>query len=309
MKLFIQYLFFFLFISVNAQNLAQQLGYAPDSKLLIIHADDIGVAQGVNNASFSAFQKGAINSGSVMVPCPWFLEVAEFAKKNPKYDLGLHLTLTSEWKNYKWDGISSSNEISSLLNEKGHFYPSIDEVKINATYDDVKKELRAQVNYAKNFGFNPTHLDTHMGAVLVRQDITKAYFEIGEEFRIPVLAATIFKDLVNLDDIDESKIVWVQKVYQKSDDTPIDRENWDIFYSNVIKEIKPGLNVLLVHLGDDTPELKQMMVDHPGWGAKWRALDSEVLESSTFKKLMKQENIQLVQWNQIKKVIYPLIKF
>ena len=231
MKLFIQYLFFFLFISVNAQNLAQQLGYAPDSKLLIIHADDIGVAQGVNNASFSAFQKGAINSGSVMVPCPWFLEVAEFAKKNPKYDLGLHLTLTSEWKNYKWDGISSSNEISSLLNEKGHFYPSIEEVKINATYDDVKKELRAQVNYAKNFGFNPTHLDTHMGAVLVRQDITKAYFEIGEEFRIPVLAATIFKDLVNLDGIDESKIVWVQKVYQKSDDTPIDRENWDIFYS------------------------------------------------------------------------------
>ena len=309
MKLFIQYLFFFLFISVNAQNLAQQLGYAPDSKLLIIHADDIGVAQGVNNASFSAFQKGAINSGSVMVPCPWFLEVAEFAKKNPKYDLGLHLTLTSEWKNYKWDGISSSNEISSLLNEKGHFYPSIEEVKINATYDDVKKELRAQVNYAKNFGFNPTHLDTHMGAVLVRQDITKAYFEIGEEFRIPVLAATIFKDLVNLDDIDESKIVWVQKVYQKSDDTPIDKENWDIFYSNVIKDIKPGLNVLLVHLGDDTPELKQMMVDHPGWGAKWRALDSEVLESSTFKKLMKQENIQLVQWNQIKKVIYPLIKF
>jgi len=309
MKLFIQYLFFFLFISVNAQNLAQQLGYAPDSKLLIIHADDIGVAQGVNNASFSAFQKGAINSGSVMVPCPWFLEVAEFAKKNPKYDLGLHLTLTSEWKNYKWDGISSSNEISSLLNEKGHFYPSIEEVKINATYDDVKKELRAQVNYAKNFGFNPTHLDTHMGAVLVRQDITKAYFEIGEEFRIPVLAATIFKDLVNLDGIDESKIVWVQKVYQKSDDTPIDRENWDIFYSNVIKDIKPGLNVLLVHLGDDTPELKQMMVDHPGWGAKWRALDSEVLESSTFKKLMKQENIQLVQWNQIKKVIYPLIKF
>ena len=309
MKLFIQYLFFFLFISVNSQNLAQQLGYAPDSKLLIIHADDIGVAQGVNNASFSAFQKGAINSGSVMVPCPWFLEVAEFAKKNPKYDLGLHLTLTSEWKNYKWDGISSSNEISSLLNEKGHFYPSIEEVKINATYDDVKKELRAQVNYAKNFGFNPTHLDTHMGAVLVRQDITKAYFEIGEEFRIPVLAATIFKDLVNLDGIDESKIVWVQKVYQKSDDTPIDRENWDIFYSNVIKDIKPGLNVLLVHLGDDTPELKQMMVDHPGWGANWRALDSEVLESSTFKKLMKQENIQLVQWNQIKKVIYPLIKF
>ena len=309
MKLFIQYLFFFLFISVNSQNLAQQLGYAPDSKLLIIHADDIGVAQGVNNASFSAFQKGAINSGSVMVPCPWFLEVAEFAKKNPKYDLGLHLTLTSEWKNYKWDGISSSNEISSLLNEKGHFYPSIEEVKTNATYNDVKKELRAQVNYAKNFGFNPTHLDTHMGAVLVRQDITKAYFEIGEEFRIPVLAATIFKDLVNLDGIDESKIVWVQKVYQKSDDTPIDRENWDIFYSNVIKDIKPGLNVLLVHLGDDTPELKQMMVDHPGWGAKWRALDSEVLESSTFKKLMKQENIQLVQWNQIKKVIYPLIKF
>lgn len=114
MKSVIQCLFFLLFISVNSQNLAQKLGYAPNSKLLIIHADDIGVAQGVNSASFSAFQKGSINSGSVMVPCPWFLEVAEFAQKNPDYDLGLHLTLTAEWKNYKWDGISSSNEISCL---------------------------------------------------------------------------------------------------------------------------------------------------------------------------------------------------
>lgn len=305
MKLVIQCFFFLLFISVNSQNLAQKLGYAPDSKLLIIHADDIGVAQGVNSASFSAFQKGTINSGSVMVPCPWFLEVAEFAQKNSNYDLGLHLTLTAEWKNYKWDGISSSNEISSLLNEKGHFYPSTEEVKVNATYEDVKKELQAQVNYAKNFGFEPTHLDTHMGAVLVRQDFTKAYFEVGEEFRLPVLAPTAFKDLIDLDGIDESKIVWVEKIYQKSDDTPIDRENWNAFYTNVIKDIQPGLNVLLVHLGDDTPELQQMMADHPGWGAKWRALDSEILESIAFKELMKQENIQLVQWNQIKKVIYP----
>lgn len=305
MKSVIQCLFFLLFISVNSQNLAQKLGYAPNSKLLIIHADDIGVAQGVNSASFSAFQKGSINSGSVMVPCPWFLEVAEFAQKNPNYDLGLHLTLTAEWKNYKWDGISSSNEISSLLNEKGHFYPSTKEVKINATYEDVKQELQAQVNYAMNFGFEPTHLDTHMGAVLVRQDFTKAYFEVGEEFRLPVLAPSAYKELIDLDGIDESKIVWVEKIYQKSDDTPIDRENWNAFYTNVIKDIQPGLNVLLVHLGDDTPELQQMMIDHPGWGAKWRNLDSEILESSAFKELMKQEKIQLVQWNLIKKVIYP----
>ena len=147
-------LFFFSFLicfALNSQekNLAQKLGFEPNSKLLIIHADDLGVAHSVNKASFEGFSSGVITSGSVMVPCPWFLEAAEYAKSNPNHDLGLHLTITSEWKNYKWSGISSSNEIKSLINKQGHFYSLNDGVRLNAKYEDVKRELTSQINYSK----------------------------------------------------------------------------------------------------------------------------------------------------------------
>ena len=116
-KLFLL-LFFLPALSLSQEkNLAEKLGFDPQAKLLMLHADDIGVAHSVNVASFKAFESGSITSGSVMVPCPWFLEVVEFAKSNPDHDLGLHLTLTSEWKNYKWDGISSSSKIKSLINK------------------------------------------------------------------------------------------------------------------------------------------------------------------------------------------------
>ena len=113
---------FSLNASSQIQNIAEKLGYEKDAKLLILHADDIGVSHSVNQASFNGFTNNSITSGSIMIPCPWVKEVAEFSIKNPQFDLGLHLTLNAEWKNYKWNGILPSNEISSLLNEFDEFY-------------------------------------------------------------------------------------------------------------------------------------------------------------------------------------------
>ena len=115
-------LIFSLNVTSQIDNIAEKLGYNRDAKLLIIHGDDIGVSHSVNIASFDGYKNNAINSGSAMIPSPWIKEVAAFHKKNPNYDIGLHLTLTAEWKNYKWDGVSSSNEITSLLNTDFEFY-------------------------------------------------------------------------------------------------------------------------------------------------------------------------------------------
>ncbi len=302
----------FLTAPVFAQkekNLAQKLGLDPDSKLLIIHADDIGVAHSVNKASFDGFSSKTTNSGSVMVPCPWFLEVAGYAKLNPNHDLGIHLTITSEWKNYKWSGISSSNEIKSLINEKGHFYSLNEGVRVNATYADVKKELKSQIEYSIDNGLQPTHLDSHMGAVRATPEIFQAYFELGHEYNLPILLSKKFKKVINdgtidISKFDASKLCWAEKIYEKSPDSSIDFRSWKKFYTEVINDIKPGFNVLLVHLGYDNDELKAITIDHPDYGSAWRELDSKILQDKEFKKLIKEKNIKLITWKQIKNILY-----
>ncbi len=107
MRLTFAVLIIFLFSPfINAfgqtKSIAERLGYPADSKLLIIHADDLAVAHSEDAASFDALDKHSVTSASVMVPCPWLNEVAAYAKEHPDADLGLHLTLTSEWKTYRW---------------------------------------------------------------------------------------------------------------------------------------------------------------------------------------------------------------
>ena len=308
--LFYLFIFFLVYTShCQENNILEKLGFEKDSKLLIIHNDDIGMSQSVNSASFDAFDKGYINSGSVMVPCPWFLEVVQYSKKNPNLDIGIHLTLTSEWKNYKWGGVSSSDKIKSILDEKGHFYPEVSFVQKNAKYNEVKIELEAQINYFLSNGLIPTHLDTHMGAVRATPKTLQAYLEVGNKFQLPVQISEDYKSildnkLIDFTRIDKSKILFVKKIYGKQDDTPINYEEWMIFYKKVLDDIKPGLNVLLVHVGYDNDELKAITVDHPHWGSKWRELDFKILESQEFRNRLKNRNIELVTWNQIKKVLY-----
>ena len=303
---------FILKTTVFAQeksNLALKLGFDSNSKLLIIHADDIGVAHSVNKASFDSFLSKTITSGSVMVPCPWFLEVTNYAKLNPNHDLGLHLTITSEWKNYKWSGISSNDEIKSLINEQGHFYSLNHGVRKNANYMDVKKELKSQIEYSIDNGLNTTHLDSHMGSVRVTPEIFQAYFEVGHEYNLPILLSKELKGVIKDGTIDTSKfetskLLWAEKIYQKSDDSPIDFRSWKKFYTNVLNDIKPGLNVLLVHLGYDNDELRAVTIDHPDYGSYWRELDFKILQNKEFKKLIRRKNIKLITWRQIKNILY-----
>ena len=170
----------------------QKLGYPENTKLLIIHADDAGLCHSENIATIQALQKGHLNSYSIMVPCSGYEEMAEFALENPQYDYGIHLTLTCEWQNFKWTPVLPINQVQSLVDSNGYFYKSREEVKNKALSIEIKNELRAQIDKALKIGLKPSHLDSHMYTVGLKEDFLKVYIELGKEYNIPILLSKQF---------------------------------------------------------------------------------------------------------------------
>src|SRR5437016_9971288 len=155
----------------QTKTVAERLGYPPDAKLLIVHADDLAVAHSVDAASFDALDKNAVTSASVMVPCPWLNEVAAYARGHASADLGLHLTLTSEWKTYRWGPVESRDKVPSLLDPSGYLWPDTPQAVGTLKADEAEREIRAQIERANALGIHPTHLDSHMGALFSRPDL------------------------------------------------------------------------------------------------------------------------------------------
>src|SRR5215216_5920765 len=143
---------FFTEVHPQEKTVAERLGYPRDAKLLIVHADDLGMAHSVNAATMKAFETGLVNSGSIMVPCPWLPEIAAYARANPQADLGLHLTLTSEWTSFRWGPVTSKDRVSSLLDKNGYFHLLETEAASHADPKEVELEIRAQIERARAFG-------------------------------------------------------------------------------------------------------------------------------------------------------------
>lgn len=266
-------------------------------KLLIVHADDAGVSHSTNAAIIAAFEKKAINSASIMVPCPWFPEIAAYAKAHPELDWGIHITLTAEWKNYKWGGVSSSNEISSLLDKDGYMYASVEEFKKHAQPEEVRKEIRAQIRKAMAAGIKLTHLDNHMGSLFSSPELFKIYQETGREFHLPVMVP------VNLVHIMAPQLLpYIDTV----NNTPLDQfitafkaapaGKWHEYYDQALKQLKPGINEIIFHLAYDDDEMKAVTIEHPDFGAAWRQNDFNYVTSGAFKELLEKEGIRLITW-------------
>lgn len=282
---------------------AERLGYPADAKLLIIHADDLGVAHSENAASIEAFEESGINSASIMVPCPWFPEIAAYAKAHPEADLGLHLTLTAEWENYKWGGVLPSSEIPSLIAPNGYFYHESELVAQNGKPEEAEKEIRAQVEKAIASGFKPTHLDSHMGSLFQTPDLFKVYQKVGKEFGIPVMIPIEnLKAVQPLFDVVDEAFVPVNRLYMMA--PGVEDGQWGATYTGWMNELQPGLNLLLVHLAYDDEEMKALTVNHPDYGAAWRQRDLDYILSEEFKNVLKEKGIIPVTWRQIQEITF-----
>jgi len=285
----------------QSKSIAERLGYPADSKLLIIHADDLAVAHSEDAASFDALDKRAATSASIMVPCPWLTEVADYAKAHPDADLGLHLTLTSEWKTDRWGPIASKDKVPSLLDPSGYLWPETDPAKQHIKAEDAEREIRAQIEHAISMGIHPTHLDSHMGVLFERPDLFAVYVKVAREYKLPFLASLDsntpkeLSSLLSASDLIPDSVVMAYP--------EVDAKDWRTFYLNAINKLKPGLTEFIVHLGHDDAELQAVTVDHPDYGSAWRQRDYEVITSPEFKKALEDNHVILIHWSDLKKLL------
>jgi len=279
----------------------ERLGYPADSRLLIVHADDLAVAHSVDTASFDALDKNAVTSASVMVPCAWLSEVASYAKDHPDADLGLHLTLTSEWKTDRWGSVESRDKVTSLFDPSGYLWSEAILAASHLKPEEAEREIRAQIERAVALGIYPTHLDSHMGTLFSTPELFAVFVKVAHEYNLPFLAPRFPGERSKLLSLLSEKDVILDAVVMAN--PALHSAEWKDFYLNAVKSLKPGLTEMIVHLGHDDAELQAVMVDHPAYGAAWRQRDYDFVTSPEFKRALQENNVILVKWMDLKKLL------
>jgi len=295
-----------LFAVARAQDaqktIAERLGYARDAKLVIVHADDLGMAHSVNAATIKAFETGLVNSGSIMVPCPWLSEIGAYARANSQADLGLHLTLTSEWTSLRWGPVTSKDRVSSLLDKDGYFYLTERDAASHADPKEVELEITTQIERARALGIQPTHLDSHMGTLYQNRALFEVFLQVARKQKLPVrVAKTWFTRADFLSDTLKPDDVYIDRVLDIN--PSVAANDWANFYSDALKKLEPGVTEIVIHLAYDDAEMRGATANHPDWGAAWRQRDFEFFTSDAFRKILQENQIKLITWRELGKLI------
>lgn len=287
---------------VPAKTLQEKLGYPRDAKLLIVHADDLGVTHSVNAASIHALESGGINSASLMVPCPWFPEIADYAKSHPDADFGLHLTLTSERVYYRWGPVAPRDRVISLVDANGYFHHDWSpETPIDPK--DVETELRAQIARALSMGVKPTHLDSHQNRLFqTNKDLFEVMLRVAHENRLPVLIPRgWFAEFPYLEKSLTSNDAVIERVITVEANLP--PAKWNEFYTNALQHLEPGVTELVIHLAYADAEMVAATRERDTWGAAWRQRDYDFFSSAEFQRLLRDNQIHLITWRDIGRVM------
>lgn len=284
------------------QTLLERLGYPSDAKLLIVHADDLGVAHSVNLASIKGLESGLVSSASIMIPCGWVPEIAAYARMHPEADLGLHLTLTSEWSLYRWGPVLSKERVPSLLDGSGYLYPTEAEAAAHIDPKEAEAEIRAQIARARALGIQPTHLDSHMGTLYQNQALFETLFRVARDNRLLIrvsrewfAAAPFLPSLLGPDDVVMNGIISIEP--------SVAAEGWSRYYTDAVRNLQPGVTEMIVHLAYDDEEMRGVAFAHPNWGSEWRQRDLQFVTSEAFRKLLHENHVTLVTWREVGKLM------
>ena len=281
----------------------------PDSSLkrsLIIHSDDAGMSHSVNRATIDAMEKGFVSSCSIMVPCPWFPEFAEWASQHPEKDFGIHLTLNSEFGSYRWGPVAGRDKVPTLVDKDGYLHRSKEAVQAAARPAEVEIELRAQIERALQAGIKLSHLDTHMGTVVSTAEMLDIYVRLGLEYDLPVMImrnldpaiAQAYTDLIRLNQhyiaALESEglppIDYLFQFYEGKDHAARQQRYLDTF-----RDLKPGVTQMIIHCGYDNEELQGITGSH-----FLRGDDTRIFSDAEVRKQIDAMGIEIITWQQLR---------
>jgi chitin disaccharide deacetylase len=282
----------------NRPSVAERLGFGRDARLLIVHADDVGMSHSVNAATIKALEDGVVNSASIMVACPWFPEIAEYAKTHPDADFGLHLTLTSERVYYRWGPVAPREKVASLVDENGYFQHDWT-TATHAEPKEVEQEIRAQIERAYAMGIRPTHLDSHQYRLYQNgKDLFDVLVRVAHEKKLPFF---VVRDWFAEHPYLESGLSPADIVidHTVTIDPSVRPEKWPEFYRTAIKNLQPGVTEFVIHVAFADEEMKAATRERDTWGAAWRQRDFDFFTSAEFRELLRQERIRLVTWREL----------
>ena len=290
----------------NEPTYAEKLGWPKGSRVVIFHVDDAGMSHDSNVGTMEAMDKGVATSTSIMFPCPWVGEIAQYAKNNPKADIGMHCTLTSEWNIYRWGPVAGKKAVPGLTDKEGCMWRSEKETAKYASPDEVETELRAQLDRSMTMGLIPTHLDSHMGTVFETPEFMERYIKIGAEKGIPVMvpgghATLLLKETPEMKDMIRplgEKVLALGLPVLDDLHTGYGCENPKDKKAQILEflhTVKPGITQFIVHCTRPSETFKNIS----GSGAM-RLAELEALTSPEVKKAIADEKIILTTWRELK---------
>lgn len=282
-----------------APTLAERLGYAPTDRLLIVNGDDVGMCHSANVATIDALEHGLMRSSTILVPCPWVLEIANYAKAHPDKDFGIHLCQTSEWRVYRWGPVAPRSEVPGLIDPEGYLWHETPQVYAKSNPQEALIESRAQIRRALELGVDITHLDSHMGVLQYRPDYLESYLQLAVEFDLPVRMASeeTFAQA--------GQSGWREKFTAKGILFP-DDFIFDMKYSGPadvkrfwmlrLANLKPGVTELFIHAGQPTEELKAIT---GSWAI--RAAEYELFtRDADLKSMLEKQGVKLIGYRPIR---------
>lgn len=299
---------------------AEKLGYPKGSRVLILHVDDAGMSYDSNEGAINAITKGVATSVSVMMPCPWVPGFVHYLKEHPVIDAGLHLTLTSEWGDYRWGPLAGKTNVPGLVDNEGALWKNVADVVAHASADEVEKEIKAQLERARTMGFEPTHLDSHMGTLFASPIFLQRYIKLGIENHIPVMlpggADILIKEEMNapaeqiaqmqalgkilwnaglplLDDLHNVSYDWKIPEGIKNDDKKIQAFKTGK-YIEAIKSLQPGVTMMIMHCTATTEVFPFISGSGPV-----RKGDMLAMMDPVFKKALQDAGIILTTWREL----------
>jgi predicted glycoside hydrolase/deacetylase ChbG (UPF0249 family) len=294
--------------NVAAQtNWAERLGFPPGKRVVILHANDMGIAYEFNRPAEAGLQDGVLTSASCMSAGPWFAECVEWAQANRDKDIGITLSFVSPSSVVRWGPVAPRDEVSSLVTVDGYFPSTVIQFTLRADADQVRREAEAQIERARIAGLRPTHLHPHLGAILTRPDLLQMYLDLAQETWIPAVMVEFTPALVErfrargINISDEMVEAVAQYRLPKIDDiqnlppAQTYEEKREGFFQ-VIRELSPGITEVFLNPADDTPGLRRMT-------DKWqdRAWEAQLLSDPAVREFLQQQDLVLTNWHEIMK--------